>query len=347
MGASLSRVRATVAAAALVAAAFLPGCGGDGGDGDRSVPLSDHLVFSIGDSVASGEGNPDARVGPLRKAVWQNRRCHRSLRSGQALAASGVLGGQDRYISLACSGGRIDVGLLGPYRGVEPDLANTLEPPQIERMAGLAEGRTIDAVMLSVGANDIGFSKIVKFCAIVTRCWRRRFDPALPLTEQYRARRPLAVSVPEQIAGLADGYRRIDESLPDALAAERVLIVEYFDATSGPGGRPCAFLGGVDRAESAWAREHALRALNERIRASAEELGWTLVQGVDEAFRGHGICAGVERWVQTLDESLNEQGSGLLGTLHPNPAGHRATAALIAPALAPLVAGPGGTETGP
>ena len=114
------------------------------------------------------------------------------------------------------------------------------------------------------------------------------------------------------------------------------------------------FLGGVTPGESRWAREHVLQPLNDQIHASAEELGWRLVDGVDEGFAGHGLCAGRERYVTTASESIFGQGIPLggslldrqtyrellasyKGTLHPNPAGHRATAALIVPVLDELV----------
>ncbi|HYI99614.1 MAG TPA: hypothetical protein VEX36_08070 [Thermoleophilaceae bacterium] len=61
-----------------------------------------------------------------------------------------------------------------------------------------------------------------------------------------------------------------------------------------------------------------------------------LVEGVDELFEGHGICAlpASERWVRTLPESLHRQDLDFAGTLHPNGLGHVATAGLIGPVLA-------------
>jgi hypothetical protein len=46
-----------------------------------ALDVRDHLVVSLGDSVASGDGNPDA-AGP----TWLEPCCHRSLRSGAAVA---------------------------------------------------------------------------------------------------------------------------------------------------------------------------------------------------------------------------------------------------------------------
>lgn len=77
--------------------------------------------------------------------------------------------------------------------------------------------------------------------------------------------------------------------------------------------------------------------LNDAIHAAAQRDGWTMVGGVDEAFDGHGICAPKpERWLRTLKESLAMQ-HDIRGTLHPNEAGHRATAAVIRAKLASVL----------
>src|SRR2546422_5770786 len=45
------------------------------------------LFVSVGDSLASGEGNPDVFGGFLSEPTWEDKRCHRSTRAGPALAA--------------------------------------------------------------------------------------------------------------------------------------------------------------------------------------------------------------------------------------------------------------------
>jgi hypothetical protein len=109
------------------------------------VKVTDHLVVGIGDSYASGEGNPDrpARLNPSRSAMaqlknygplwirdyrtasqgereasWLDDQCHRSLYSHQSLAAM-WLASQDphraiTFVHLACSGAEINDGLLQP-----------------------------------------------------------------------------------------------------------------------------------------------------------------------------------------------------------------------------------------
>jgi len=62
------------------------------------------------------------------------------------------------------------------------------------------------------------------------------------------------------------------------------------------------------------------------------------VEGLDEPFDGHGICAKNEqRWVRTLGESLDMQHDPK-GTLHPNETGHRQLAKRIRPVFTDALA---------
>jgi lysophospholipase L1-like esterase len=338
-----------------VLAAVLTGVSGCGGGDEEPVPPSDHLIVSLGDSVASGEGNPDrpARVGA--RAGWAVRRCHRSRRSGHALAAQAFADPEDpgRVVLLGCSGATIRTGLLRPYAGIEPS-GDALERAQVRSLADLAADRSIDAVVLSIGANDVGFARIVQFCILnLGPCWEDLYDPR---PGKPGPRVVLEEQIPLEIEELERDYRRLDGALEGIVAPEKVIAVEYFDPTGGPGGKSCTmFFGGVTPAESRWASENVLDPLNAQLRESAEEHGWRLVEGVDERFAAHGLCAGSDRWVVTAGESITDHGIPLFGTLldrrtrrellasykgtlHPNPEGHRQIAELIRPALEEVLA---------
>src|SRR3546814_6617011 len=89
------------------------------------VRAKDLLIVSIGDSMASGEGNPDGYtwVPALNNHItdWVYRRCHRSKTSGHALAAKAIEDASDKtsvtFLSYACSGGTFNSGILGTYEG--------------------------------------------------------------------------------------------------------------------------------------------------------------------------------------------------------------------------------------
>jgi hypothetical protein len=115
-------------------------------------------------------------------AEWQNRSCHRSSRSAQVQAAR-ILEERDphtsvSFVHLACSGATIWEGVVGPYEGIEP--VSPEHPPQIEVVEGLAlldpsqpelgVRRPVDAIVLSIGGNDVNFGPIIELCAATTDC---------------------------------------------------------------------------------------------------------------------------------------------------------------------------------
>jgi GDSL-like Lipase/Acylhydrolase family len=317
---------------AIALAAIASGCG-SGDDDEQGEVLGTNggrpVVVSIGDSVASGEGNP-AQSGP----PWLDRRCHRSETSGQTLAAHQAQTSRPDlgYVNVACSGATIDRGLLGPYRGIEPHLFQRPAPPQVEEVKRIAGQADVAAVLVSIGANDLGFAKIVKFCALVPRCWQQHFNPAFPLAEAGSKAPLLDDYVPARLDRLEEDYHRLDAALEPLLPPERVVIVDYFDPTTAADGTDCTILfGGIKPVESSWARTQVLVPLNARIEAAAQEHGWKVVTGVAEHFRGHGACAGAQRWVRTLGEGP------VTGTLHPNEQGHREIAGLIVPVLSQVL----------
>lgn len=137
------------------------------------IKVRDLLVVGMGDSIASGEGNPDvpvrfsreraasygkrsnaevsgypARVGPWRqigdKAFiqenprWSDQACHRSLYSHQLRAAL-QLGIEDphrsvTYVGVACSGAEVTYGLFLRYTGNEW----VPNPPDLSQISAVA-----------------------------------------------------------------------------------------------------------------------------------------------------------------------------------------------------------------
>lgn len=345
-----------VALICVVASGGLSGCLGLGGDDEQEPAEGEHLIVSVGDSVASGEGNPASSGGRWLRPS----RCHRAETSGPRIAAAELIAANPdsglRFISYACSGATIDRGLLGPFR---PRRFQPAEPPQLDRVDELTPKASIDALMISIGANDVGFSKIVTFCAGKEDCEdSRAFAPAERWAkEEHQPVPTLDVFVTREITELRNRYERVDRQIPSEIDRNRVLIVEYFDPTRWPGGTQCAIFRGrvaphpeeglVTTKESRWAHDQVLIPLNDAIHDAAAESGWTLVEQVDERFDGHGICAPKEqRWVRTLGESLQMQHDHL-GTLHPNEAGHRATAELIRSRLADVLGLQAAGQDGP
>jgi lysophospholipase L1-like esterase len=284
------------------------------------VDVNDELVVVLGDSVASGEGNPQSE-GPK----WLDPPCHRSSLAGfqQAaeLVAQSLVHRSITFVSLACSGASIEEGLLGAYAGVKPEGKRTYEA-QVTRLKQLGDvadgGHPVDAVMLSIGANDIEFSSLLKWCAAVHRCGTKSQREALD----------------RNLARLNEGYGRLGERLKQAAPGAPVLIAEYFDPTHDAKGKFCRLsLGFIGRKAMKWAHDDVLVPLNNAVDAAASQPGWRQVGGIAEEFTRHGYCAGrAERWVVTLSESILHQRDHL-GTFHPSAPGQAAIAGRLAPEL--------------
>lgn len=123
-------------------------------------------------------------------ATWQNETCHRSGRSGSALAARQLEDADPRtsvtFVHLACSGATMTYGLLGWYQGTEPAGAGVTNeacnpapgatrpagcvPPQLDVAKQLVGNREVDAVYVSIGGNDAHFADIIISCVLQEPC---------------------------------------------------------------------------------------------------------------------------------------------------------------------------------
>lgn len=299
----------------------------------QTVEVSDILIVSLGDSVASGEGVPDraapnAAVGP----VWQNRQCHRSPRAGPAQAALALERRDPKtsvtFVHLACSGATVASGIIGPYAGQEPDPQSTPLPPQIDQMRELVEDRPIDAVLISVGANDVRFKEIVLDCLWQSAC-HDRTDPA-SAANQFDALVSLLPTWYDLVAGALTGVE-----------PGRVYLTEYFDPTRDQTGAFCddkileevvnAPFIGISGDEARWAGTDMLPTLNAVGDAAAAAHGWRRVGGIFSEFETHGYCSD-SPWIRRLGESLERQ-QRVDGALHPNEDGHLIYGARIVAAV--------------
>ncbi len=293
----------------------------------RDVTIQDWLIVSIGDSVASGEGNPDVPGGA--SASWENTQCHRSSFAGPARAALAIETADPKtsvtFVHLACSGATIDVGLLGSYEGQIP---GAMLPPQLQQLQDRIGTRELDALFVSAGGNDIKFANIVFRCFVRPLCDQGGPGSAANL---YQTR----------IAQLPTAYTRLRNGLTGlSLPSSRVYISEYFDPTRD--GAPCddtilndhpaqgpAF--GITGSEAGWASNTVLTGLNAAVANAASTHGWKFVSGITSQFLNHGYCAS-DHWVVRWSESQSQQGNED-GTLHPNRRGHQAYGERLAASL--------------
>ncbi|MGL4964956.1 MAG: hypothetical protein ACRC67_27265 [Inquilinus sp.] len=304
-----------------------------------SIPIYVPLIVSVGDSMASGEGNPD-RSGVengnschlattyrykfkdsrppdlLRPAEWFDKRDHRSLRSAPALAARDLLSDWPyvTFLTFAKSGSRTRE--PGPPTDESVDVRE-----QLEKIDHLVEGHRIDALLITVGANDVGFADILEGLG------GRDMSRGAAVT---RFIRNLLTLRGEENPD--DGYPAVAEQIETlGLNVSNVVITEYpgslFNDQNNEPRDGCGLFelgtGSVDLyeidEEEAFSIWHMGRVLNEEVELAAERLGWHLVDGIDERFKGHGYCSGQSYYV-FAEDTCSRQGD-FEGMLHPNGPG--------------------------
>lgn len=337
----------------------------------RTIAPRDLVVVSLGDSVASGEGSPLRDQGDPGEVAWTDRSCHRSPYAGPALAARELEDGDPHtavtFVQLACSGAAIvdtfddpahrattddaddpqTGGVADAYAGVEQaatcatgGACPSLRPSQLTQLTQLLGPRHADAVLVSVGANDVRFSGTLRSCLLnlVSSC-----DGG-----------SAAAQLDSRLDELPARYQKLANGLAAAgVAPDAVHLTEYFDPTGDSYGLPdlrcigrvedlhapdLTGLGLVTDDEATWARGHVVAGLNDAVRAAASAHGWDLVSGIAAQFVDHGYCAD-DPWVVRLGQSLARQDDEF-GAFHPDRAGQEAYGDAIYPHLAPLTQTP-------
>lgn len=292
--------------------------------GTQKVNVRDFLIVGLGDSVGSGEGNPDVPAAGLGGALWQDQRCDRSANSFEAQAAKSIEEGANHqasvtFLHLACSGAGISTGVTGPYFGISPGGESLPLNSQVSQLHKLVGSRKVDAVIVSIGANDIGFGDIVEFCSLHATCY----------SDIFKDNKTLATITRQKIRALPSHYRALASRLKAAgVPASRVYITQYYDPTHGSDGAVCPnILGLMGAADAQWAYKSVVRPLNVQIATAARQWDWHLVSGAQQGFATHGYCAS-DSWIVNLTTSLAQQGDKN-GTMHPNIAGHQFIGGLV------------------
>lgn len=338
------------------------------------VKVRDILVAGMGDSFASGEGNPDipvrfsrersasygksddnedltgfpARTGDWQRigdkafieqnARWQDQACHRSLYSHQFRAAL-QLAVEDphravTYVGLACSGAEVTFGLFLRYKGNEwvPN------PPALSQISAAAEAqcgrrqsvgqdlpeayhmngripelkgglvlrkcpkdqaRKIDLVLLSIGGNDVGFSRLVANAVLADQSYLRKLGGWIgEVHGQTQAQ--------SQIVRLESRYKSLNRALHNLLyvpweESDRIILAGYPGmALTGDGSETCKDgRAGLEVVSDFRLSEQKLREgawvadkLHRLMRESAYSYGWSFVETHRRQFIDRGICSG-------------------------------------------------------
>jgi hypothetical protein len=272
-------------------------------------------------------GTPEAKADALKEwqrqaAGWLSAPCHRSLYGYQMRAALALAVENPHlavtFIPLACAGATIEAGLLAPQRIREcapaaraATCAGTV-PAQIAQLTEvmtLAQkqqaDRSLDLILLTVGANDINFSGLVADVIIEQSAKRVLFNRGGVISSVESAAKVADVELPGAFAKLRAALKPLIGS-----NLSRVVFTTYghlalaADGTPCPGGRD-----GFDVHPSFSANSERLRRLGDfmtdrflpKVKALATCQGGTLCQSAAErmtfvdshqrAFAAHGFCA--------------------------------------------------------
>jgi lysophospholipase L1-like esterase len=320
-------------------------------------------IVSLGDSFISGEGGRwlgngsepfGTRSGTDRAAFgcdgWvceydparvygdsEENGCHRSdvapIRSAPVAVAEKV--------NLACSGARVanvwPASLGGRW--------HFGEAPQVDQLAALARRDDVRMVVLTVGANDVGFGELVAGCAL---SWARS-SVAEPALCRDGAQADVEAALPQLRRGLRKALRGVREALEEAgyrRSDYRLLTMGY--ASPFPAGRWIRYPedgwsrlneGGcpVWDADADWAAGEGTDSIVAAMHAAAAAAGAEFLD-LRHALDGHQLCDRRSRrvgpegpspasaeWVRRL---AFVQGSSR-ESLHPDAYGQRAIGACI------------------
>ena len=264
-------------------------------------------VVVIGDSTAAGIGNS-----PLPRPTREDTACQRS--SDAYAGAIRSISGRTT-LNLACSSATIAAGLLGPQQAGGITL-----PAQVGALRAV---QSPSAVVVSVGANDVGWSDFLRYCYGLPRCDDEASDRLfLSRLDAFKLR-----------------YAQLLQQLSDLPGRPDVIVTTYYDPfgsgfdcaelrdpSAGTGAPPGYGFGpdpGEDNQEQKIERKidplrSELRKMNAVLEQGAEAFGFMVVH---PSFAGHELCTG-QPWVQGMADPA---------PFHPRAAGELAIAAAVLP----------------
>jgi hypothetical protein len=354
----MRRVTATV-----LATVALVGVGG-GARATASPGSASTAIVSVGDSFISGEGGRwlgngsepfGTRSGTDRAAYGcdalglceydaarvygasEENDCHRSDVAPVLSAPVPVV---DR-VNLACSGAKL-ANVWPASVGGQPHFG---EPPQADQLAAVARRDEVRMVVLTAGANDVGFGGLVAGCALD---WARSPEDD-PVLCRGGAQADVDAALPVMERGLEKALRGLRETMAAAgyrRSDYRLLTMGY--ASPFPAGRWIRYPedgwsrlneGGcpVWNADADWAAGEGTGSIVAAMRRAAAATGAEFLD-LRQALDGHQLCdrrsrrAGSEgpspqasEWVRRL---AFVQGS-TRESLHPDAYGQRAIGACL------------------
>ena len=256
--------------------------------------------------------------------------------------------------NLACSGAVV-ADLVSPAAtGGASGLAS-----QLARLRTITAVRPVALVAVSIGGNDLGFSRLIRGCALA---WAEGRAAGC----RTRAQAQVDSALPAMRRAVTDALQAIRRAVRSAApdGGRAPVVVQGYPAPIPPGSRfrwgpddPRRFLPGgcpFADADADWASSTFTERVGKALRLAATHSGAGFLD-LSQAFAGHEACAvGTARVGATGPDPVRSEwvrqlvpccGQDVAESLHPNALGQRAIGDCLALAWRRLV-GPGSTGAG-
>ena len=307
------------------------------------VNVADFVIASLGDSAASGEGNPpyfDVTKSPITSlvsgATAAAHQCDQSTRSYAAQAAYAIekdaaTRASVTFVDLACSGALLtedantEASLVGALSSENSNSGSTTTKPidlsawgkhyrasghsattiyhQLDQLKQTIGDREIAALTITIGINDLNWSGVVAECILLPTCQNRLDGPE----------RDLVAKLPDLYSKLGAYIKALFPKTQ--LNPSDVYLVDYPDPLeNGPTALCNAFSGLFAGPEIVWAEKSIVQPLIAAEQHAANANGWTYVPMPADVFGPHGYCTD-QSWYHALSTVT---ATSYAGAFHPD-----------------------------
>ncbi len=302
---------------------------------NMKLPVLEYLA--LGDSYSSGEGDIGRKADGSRyylsnsNTVFDN--CHISTRSYPYLLRDKWKVSNDSMRSVACSGARVVADYMRYEDGYEgqddrlmglndmskrqDDALSNFHPGYVQQVDFVKEYRP-KIITLTGGGNDIGFARILKYCA------SPQFSDFIPFTNRTcgyaqtgsSLNKILNKSIDAQYKPLKEFVDEVYKVSPDT----QVILVGYPSPIAEYNGVACMPNSGVLDIDEMRMINNSTKRLNEVIKKVAHDTDSSYVD-IYDSLNGGRICEGSEYvtgvWSYTTGQAVMEE------QFHPNSSGHK------------------------
>lgn len=285
--------------------------------------------IALGDSYSAGEGLRPFLPGTGSRNKDEGNDCHRSDRAYPRLL---LFDPPIPSVAFRACSGAVTLDATTGYDVLQRNGTTAGVPAQVG-----PPDSTVGLVTLTMGGNDVLFSKVVEHCLVHAGCLQDAFGPRTPArhTIEYPPRQPLADWAHEALARLrapmADLYGLLRDTYPKA----RIVVIGYPYLFPAGGGDlwpdDCiSILNRFSRSE-----RESLRGIHDEFNSLLYELAVNTPNGGVEfvspaaVWDGHEPCGRHDQYTNAIQPfGSSEASSG--GSFHPNEAGQKTLARLVA-----------------